>query len=246
MAIMFSKMVKSVSRNRENEIYADLHIHSKASDGEYTPSQIAGMLNSFGIMVGALSDHDTFAGYSEFASRFNGIAVPGVELSVSCCNTGIHLLGYGFDPTNRDFIKKLEYYQKIRGRRIEKMCLKLQKLGFQVSIEDVRELSEDGATLGRPHIARALLAKKYIRNFNEAFVKLIGDDGPAYVHKEKMTIEEGITAIRNAGGIAVIAHPGLYRQNEITFDDLINQNVDGYEAFHPQHTGQYPDSIIQE
>lgn len=244
MAIMFSNMLKkNASAQAESGIYADLHIHSTASDGAYSPADIAAMLNKRNIMVAALTDHDTFSGYKEFAAHFNGTAVPGVELSVSCCSDGIHLLAYGFDPEYKPFVDKLKYFDAIRESRIAKMCKKLQDMGIQVSLEDVKELCDEDTTLGRPHVARVLLAKGYIKTFNEAFYKYIGDNKPAYVEKERMTIEEGISIIHEAGGIAVIAHPGLY-QPEIKFEELEVFPVDGYEVYHPNHTHRVGDYIL--
>ncbi|MDZ7821891.1 MAG: hypothetical protein U5N26_08805 [Candidatus Marinimicrobia bacterium] len=108
---------------------ADLHIHSTASDGEYSPAEIAGMLEKRHISVAALADHDSFSGFYAFREAFRGFAVPGVELSVNYEGIGFHLLAYGFDPGHRAFTERLEHFQQVRLERIEKMCRRLNGAG---------------------------------------------------------------------------------------------------------------------
>ncbi len=244
MTITFSKMTAEVPDSQPaQEIIADLHIHSTASDGEYSPTDIAKMLQKNKIKVGALADHDTFSGFKEFKKTFNGIALPGVELSVDYKNVGLHLLAYGFDPENETFIKRLEYFQKIRYRRIEGMCDKLCELGKPLSIEEVKKNYPKDTTLGRPHIARAMIAKGYIKSFNEAFNKYIGDGKPAYVPKARLEFEEAMELIKKAGGISILAHPGLFLK-ELSFDIMKMIPVNGFEAYHPNHSASFSRILI--
>ena len=138
MTINFSKMTMTPPEPQSDmAIIADLHIHSTASDGEYSPTQIANMLHKNKIEVAALADHDTFNGFSEFKKAFNGITVPGVELSVEYNKVGLHLLAYGFDPHHKAFMERLEHFQTIRYHRIEMMCERLSELGKPLTIDEV-------------------------------------------------------------------------------------------------------------
>ncbi len=241
MTITMSKMTKNTKPLPA--IVADLHIHSTASDGEYTPAEIAAVLESRHISVAALADHDSFSGFREFKKAYRGTAIPAVELSVSCNNIGFHLLSYGFDPENRKLIERLKHFQQVRKERIQKMCERLADMGLPVSMDDIRKNCPPGTTLGRPHIARAMLAAGYIKSFNMAFHKYIGDGKDAYIPKARMDFEEARELIRISGGISILAHPGLYHK-EIALEKLLQLPVDGFEAYHPNHSPGYTRSII--
>lgn len=244
MTITFSKMTTKIpSPRKDPAIIADLHIHSTASDGEYSPITIADMLNKNKICAGALADHDTFSGFKEFKDKFNGTAVPGVELSVQYKDVGLHLLAYGFDPDNRTFIQRLEHFQKVRYQRIESMCDRLSELGKPLTIDEVKKNYPDDTTLGRPHIARALIAKGYIKSFNEAFNKYIGDGKPAYVPKARLDFDEALDLIKTSGGISILAHPGLFLDH-MSFDVMKMLPVNGFEAYHPHHSASFSRILI--
>lgn len=244
MTITFSKMtVKTPEEPSNVSIIADLHIHSTASDGEYSPLQIANMLNKEKIIAAALADHDTFNGFNEFKTAFNGIAIPGVELSVNYKDVGLHLLAYGFDPEYQPFIDRLEHFQKIRHERIELTCKRLTALGKPISIDEVKQNYPSDTTLGRPHIARAMLAKGYIKSFNEAFNKYIGDGKAAYVPKARLDFEEAMELIKAAGGISILAHPGLFLK-ELSFDVMKMIPVNGFEAYHPNHSSSFSRILV--
>ncbi|MBW6458747.1 MAG: PHP domain-containing protein, partial [FCB group bacterium] len=216
-------------------IVADLHIHSTASDGEYSPSDIASMLSRNGIRFAALADHDSIGGFREFEKAFNAATLTGVELSVEHSKTGLHLLAYGFDPGHGGLNAILEHFQQVRYERIQKMCGRLAELGMPIRLEDVQKHDSCGSTLGRPHIARALMSAGYVRSFNAAFLKYIGDGKPAYIPKPRLPFEEARQIIRDAGGISILAHPGLYL-GEIPFETLMKLPVDGFEVYHPNHS----------
>lgn len=244
MTITLSKMTTPVPDLKvKTAIIADMHIHSTASDGEYSPTQIANMLHKNKIEVAALADHDSFSGFTEFKKAFKGIAIPGVELSVDYKKTGLHLLAYCFDPQHKAFSERLEYFQKIRYQRIELMCERLRELGMPLTIEEVRKNYPEDTTLGRPHIARAMIAKGYIRSFNQAFIKYIGDGKPAYVPKARLDFNEAIELIKESGGISILAHPGLFLP-EISFDVMKMIPVDGFEAYHPNHSSSFSRILI--
>ncbi len=244
MTINFSKMTTTPPVSQSNlAIIADMHIHSTASDGEYSPGDIANMLHKKKIKVAALADHDTFSGFTEFKNAFDGIAVPGVELSVDYNKVGLHLLAYGFDPLHQAFRERLEYFQKVRYHRVEMMCERLTELGKPLTIDEVKNNYPDDTTLGRPHIARAMIAKGYIRSFNQAFEKYIGDGKPAYVGKARLDFEEALELIKASGGISILAHPGLFLP-EISFDVMKMLPVNGFEAYHPNHSSSLSRVLI--
>ncbi|MEA2078206.1 MAG: PHP domain-containing protein [Candidatus Marinimicrobia bacterium] len=244
MTITLSKMTPTTPDPKTYpSIVADMHIHSTASDGEYSPTQIAEMLHKNKIEAGALADHDSFAGFNEFKETFKGVAIPGVELSVQYNDVGLHLLSYGFDPEYKPFIERLEYFQKIRYQRIESMCDRLSELGKPLTIEEVKKNYSSNTTLGRPHIARALIAKGYIKSFNEAFHKYIGDGKPAYVPKARLDFEEALELIKASGGISILAHPGLFLK-ELSFDVMKMIPVNGFEAYHPHHSSSFSRILV--
>ncbi len=244
MTITLSNMtVDKPDSYNDTSIVADLHIHSTASDGEYSPAQIADMLHKNKIGIAALADHDTFGGFIEFKKSYKGIAIPGVELSVQYKEIGLHLLAYGFDPENETFIKRLKHFQKVRSQRIEAMCERLTKLGSPLTIEEVKKNYPSDTTLGRPHIARALIAKGFIKSFNEAFNKYIGDGKSAYVPKARLDFYEALELIEHSGGISILAHPGLFLNN-ISFDVMKMLPVDGFEAYHPHHSKSFSRILI--
>jgi len=244
MTITFLKMTTDIPETVPKQgIIADLHIHSTASDGEYSPEQIAGILDKLNIKVAALTDHDTFRGFQNFKKSFNGIAVPGVELSVTYRNVGLHLLAYGFNPEHKAFTERLTYFQDVRFERIEKICERLCELGLTLTIEEVIENYPQDTAFGRPHIARAMMARGYIKTFNEAFRKYIGNGKPAYVAKARLTFEEATELIKDAGGISILAHPGLFLK-ELSFDVIKMLAVNGFEAYHPNHTPSFSRIII--
>ncbi len=236
MAIYFSK-IQGKSKKTQGLI-ADLHIHSTASDGEYRPAQIAKLLEKRGIRVAALADHDSIAGFDEFRSAFNGCSVPGIELSVQYGEHSFHLLAYGFDPENRELKDQLLEFQKLRHERILKTFERLNELGIPLAIpEEYRHFNEN-LTLGRPHIARALLAAGHIRDFNEAFTRYVGEGKIAYLPKIRMKFEDTMGLIRRAGGISILAHPGQY-QPALPFETLVSIPVHGLEIYHPHHSLSY-------
>jgi predicted metal-dependent phosphoesterase TrpH len=244
MTITFSKMTtETPDPKNDAAIIADLHIHSTASDGEYSPEKIADMLNKNKIRAAALADHDTFSGFKKFRDTFQGIAVPGVELSVQYKDVGLHLLAYGFDPDNETFTKRLEHFQTVRYQRIEAMCERLTELGKPLSIKEVKKNYPDDTTLGRPHIARALIAKGFIKSFNDAFNKFIGDGKPAYVPKARLDFEEALDLIKLSGGISILAHPGLFL-NDMSFDVMKMLPVNGFEAYHPHHSRSFSRILV--
>ncbi len=187
----------------------DLHLHSTASDGLLTPSEVVRSALEAGLVAIALTDHDTVAGVEEAqrAAQGTGLEViPGVEINSEGEWGDLHFLGYYVDPHDRFLRERLEAMREARLGRARKMVRKLAQMGMPLDWEEVRALA-GGESVGRPHIARALLQRGYIASTQEAFDRYIGNDGPAYVPRLRLTPPEVIEAIHRAGGVAVLAHP---------------------------------------
>ncbi len=218
---------------------ADMHIHTTESDGLLTPSEVVNWANKKKIKVISITDHDTINGISiakkESKLIDNLIVIPGIEFSCHIGNEEIHILGYFIDY-NSENLKKV--CKKIKGSRFDrskKIIKKLQHMGINISVEDVKkEIKSD--YIGRPHIARVLKKKGYINTVEEAFDKYIGNTAPAYVRRYKLTIEEAVGLIKDAGGISVLAHPGLINNNYIDISKIFEQyDIDGIEVYHSKH-----------
>lgn len=222
-------------------VKADLHLHTKASDGELSPEGLVSMARESGLEAIALTDHDTIAGAlsAEGLALEHGIRViPGVEVSIDYDPGTFHVLGY-FPTCPRGFEKVLERLQHARVARLPRMLEKLRALGMDLSESDVRDISQ-GGQVGRPHVAKALMRKGYVRDFEEAFARYLGKGRPAYVEKDRMHSAEAIGAIRDAGGMPVLAHPftlGLGKGELSAFvRGLRQEGLEGMEIFYPDHT----------
>ncbi len=217
----------------------DLHMHSQASDGDYPPAELMKLSKAEGRVAVALTDHDTMEGIPEAraAARELGMRfVHGVELSVSYGKRDIHLLGYfkGFNPES-GFNSYLKNRLEMRARRLKKIVEKLTALGIRVKPEEI--LAEAGeAPVGRPHIARVLMKKGHVGSTQEAFDRYLHNDGPAYVRYEKLAVAEAIVLVHDAGGLAVLAHPGIYNLASADISPLVEAGLDGLEARHSEHT----------
>ena len=219
----------------------DLHIHSSASDGKYSPAEIVRKAAGAGLKVIALSDHDTVDGIAaalEAAAEFPGLKfIPGVEISTDVPSGEVHMLGYFIDYTNEELLRKLENMRSSRQKRAQEMIGKLGELGMPVDWERVREIAGTGS-VGRPHIARAMLEKGYISTLKEAFNKYIAWGGPAYVKREKLTPSEAIGLILRAGGLPVLAHPFTVNDHEKLVAELTADGLAGIEAYYGEYNSE--------
>ncbi|MEE8204522.1 MAG: PHP domain-containing protein [Dehalococcoidales bacterium] len=217
----------------------DLHIHSSVSDGVYTPTEVVGKAAGAGMTVIALADHDNVDGIAEAleaAEKTPGLKViPGVEISTDVPDGEVHVLGYFIDHTHPELLSALATMRDSRQTRARKMIDKLAGLGFPVDWQRVQDLAGDG-TIGRPHIAQALLEKGYISTFQEAFTRFLAWGGPAYVGRDKMTPQEAIILIRRAGGLAVLAHPFTSNNTESLVAGLKEGGLAGLEAYYKNYT----------
>lgn len=188
----------------------DFHLHSTHSDGRKTPAELARMAHAAGLRYLALTDHDTVAGMDEMRAALAAhpeiTLIPGVELSIEVGGAEVHMLGYWFDERDPAFLTQLARFRDGRLGRGEEMVRLLNRMGMTITWERVLEIAGD-ASVGRPHVALALMERGYVANTNEAFNKYLKNGGPAYVAREKLTAEDAIAMLHAAGGIAVIAHP---------------------------------------
>ncbi|MDD9303573.1 MAG: ribonuclease III [Desulfobacter sp.] len=228
----------------------DLHIHSTASDGSLTPLQILDLARETGVRAIALTDHDSIAGVKEIAHLVPSYPlefITGVE--ISCTPPlefkflgSVHMLGYGFSVYDRRLNQVLNQAVKSREQRNPKIIEKLNEIGFDITLAEVEKRFGARQT-GRPHIAELLVEKGYVNSFKQAFDLYMGKDKPAYVDKFKISCKEAIGLILDAGGIPVLAHPGLLefqvsRGLEPFVDMLAAQGLQGIEVFYTDHDAQ--------
>jgi predicted metal-dependent phosphoesterase TrpH len=191
------------------------------------------------VSVISLTDHDCVDGVGEAvaAGRAKNVTVvAGVELSCEFKGRDLHILGYGVDPSDTAFREMLAKFREARHKRGIKIIEKLNALGMSIEPAEVLAKCGEGGALGRPHIAAVLLEKGHVSTNAEAFDKYIADGGPAYVAKYKMTPKEAIDHIHAAGGLAFVAHPGIFLENTDELLELLTEGFDGVEVYHPTHS----------
>ncbi|TLS49931.1 PHP domain-containing protein [Paenibacillus antri] len=222
----------------------DLHTHTTASDGMLTPAESVALAAAQGLAGVAVTDHDTVAGAAEAAAagRERGVdVVVGVEISAQGDGGDVHVLGLWVDPADAAFAARLASNRDVRRGRNEAMMEALRRHGFDVTLAEAEKLaasrrSSGDATVARPHIAELLVRKGYVADVKEAFDVWIGEGGKAYVTAERVAPETAAAWIRDAGGVVVLAHPGLYRDAEALIDRLVRIGaLDGIEAAHADH-----------
>ncbi|CAG0982118.1 phosphoribosyl 1,2-cyclic phosphate 1,2-diphosphodiesterase [Anaerolineae bacterium] len=215
----------------------DLHTHSSASDGELTPDALVQFALERGMATIALTDHDTIAGLDAAIAAAQGTTlevIPGVELSADVDKAEAHVLGYFVDWHDAHFLAMLEKFREGRYGRAEKMVKKLTALGAPISFARVKEIAGDAA-LGRPHVAQALLEAGHIATIVEAFDKYIGRNGPAYVERFRLTPEDAVALILQAGGVPVLAHP---REVSYWVQPLVKAGLLGLEVYYGMYDDQ--------
>jgi predicted metal-dependent phosphoesterase TrpH len=218
-------------------VTADLHLHTNFSDGTFTPEELAAHAKRHDLRAIALTDHDTMEGCARTAAacKDSGIQfIPATELTAEQDGIELHLLGYYLDSENDTLKGQLAKFQEVRQNRIVEITERLRGLGVQLEAESVFRLANCRAP-GRPHVARAMVKEGYVGSLDEAFERFLKKGKPAWAPKFKMSALEAIELIHQAGGVAVLAHPGLSRADE-TIDALIRSGLDGLECFHTKHS----------
>lgn len=215
---------------------ADLHIHTSFSDGTHTPEEIVEQAQKAGLKTIAITDHDVIDGIALAIKKGEeaGVEViPGIEFTTEAFDTEIHILGYFIDYRSPKLIEAITKIQKGRIDRIYKICEKLKGLGVNLEPKKILKLAGNKAP-GRPHVARALVAQGYVKNFREAFGKYIDFHGPAYVSHYKLSPEEAVKLVTAARGVAVYAHPAVSNCDKI-IPDLMVVGLAGIEVYYTGH-----------
>ena len=223
----------------------DLHVHTTASDGRLTPAETVALALERGLRVIAITDHDSTGGVDAAVGAAKGSALevlPGVEINTDTPQGEVHMLGYLLDHGDARLQERLTDRRRARFERGHGIVMKLNALGLELSWERVQEIAgaDEGGAVGRPHVARALEERGYVKSTQEAFERYIGRGGPAYVEYEKLTPEEAIDMIRAAGGLAVLAHPSTIQGLDTYLERLIAAGLQGLECYY----GHYPDETV--
>ncbi|WP_219837740.1 PHP domain-containing protein [Paenibacillus sp. R14(2021)] len=221
---------------------ADLHTHTTASDGLQRPADNVAMAKLRGLAAIAITDHDTVDGIKEAmeaGERLGITVVPGVEISTVADGIDIHILGYYINWENAAWREKLKQLLTLRDQRNDMIIHKLNALGMAITKEEVIEEAarqgKESGSIGRPHIAAVLLAKAYVGSMQEAFDRYLGQDGLAYANPPRLHPFEALEWIREAGGTSVIAHPGIYHNDELV-RTIIERGAQGIEVHHSDHS----------
>lgn len=228
----------------------DLHTHSSISDGTDTPTGLVAQAYGCGLDVIALTDHDTTDGFAEAmdAGRIFGVhVVPGLEISASYDGVVVHLLGYGIDRETGELGDELARIRRSRANRIPIIVGKLREAGIDISVEDVAS-DKAASSLGRPHIADALIARGIVASRDEAFTRLLNPGCPGYAPKAAIDLFRAVDLVHQAGGVAVLAHPAIRSAAKIVDGNLLKALVDqvgldGIEVDYPLHSQSDRDAL---
>ena len=218
-------------------MFADLHLHTIFSDGTYTPEELAGRARQLGLAAIAVTDHDTVEGCDRMSAACQPAGlefIPATELTAEFDDNELHLLGYFVDTQNPRLLAEMAKFQKVRQNRIREMVARLNAHNIPLQADAVFAIANCRSP-GRPHVGRALVMGGFCANLDEAFERFLKKNRPAWVPKFKISAHDAIALIHQAGGLAVMAHPGLNRTDKI-IPDLVSAGLDGLECFHTKHT----------
>ncbi|MCG2589171.1 PHP domain-containing protein [Rhodohalobacter sulfatireducens] len=216
---------------------ADLHTHTNASDGDLSPEELIEKVSKKNLEVIAITDHDTINGYldaKKFADEKEIELITGVEISTVWNEREIHVLAYGFDEENTNFLSLIANQKQARRKRMKAIVDVLKKEGIDIDYAEVRAESHPG-NIGRPHAASVLINKGYVASVSEAFIRYLSNDKIKQIKTEYAVLEDVLSVVHEAGGILSIAHPGpMYSKNEMI--NLLKHPFDGIECIHPSHS----------
>ena len=218
----------------------DLHTHSTFSDGTFTPLQLVKYAEEKGLKAFAITDHDTTEGIKEAKSiETNVEVISGVEISTRYDKKEIHIVGLYVNENDADLNKQLKYYREKRVTRNFEILEKLNSLGVDITIDDVKE-SCTGDVISRAHIAKALVSKGFVGSYTEAFDRYLGDNKCAYVPRETLNYEESMELITKAGGVPVLAHPLLYKMSDTNLENMMvklrQKGLKAVEVYYSTHS----------
>lgn len=222
---------------------ADMHVHTTASDGILSPIEVVRLAKKKNVDTIAITDHDTVNGVEEAISeglKENINVVPGVEFSCKYLDEEVHIVGLFIDYKNELILEKFKHLSESRTKRGKIIVEKLRENGIQIDYNEV--LNEANCdSIGKPHIARILINKGYAQNMDDAFKKYLSKNKPGDIPREKVSIEESISLIHNANGIAILAHPGLIKEEYLK--DILKYDLDGLEVIHSIHSEEVIDKL---
>jgi len=226
----------------------DMHAHTTASDGQLTPSELVRLAASAGISGVAITDHDTTAGVEEAMQegKLAGIHIlPGIEISTVADGQDIHVLGYYTNNADPQWQQRIGELRETRVNRNHILLQKLNALGLELTLDEVfAAAAHTTVSIGRPHFAEVLIQKGYVSNKQEAFDKYLGEHGAAFVQPLRIHPVEAFQWIRDAGGVCVLAHPGIYN-NDSLVERLLDARPDGIEVYHSDHTKEQSIRYLQ-
>lgn len=226
----------------------DLHTHSTFSDGTFTPSQLVKYAEEKGLKAFALTDHDTTEGIKEAKSiETNVEVISGVEISTRYDKKEIHIVGLYVNENDADLNKQLKYYREKRVTRNFEILEKLNSLGVNITIDDVKE-SCTGDVISRAHIAKVLVSKGFVGSYTEAFDRYLGDNKCAYVPRETLNYEESMELITKAGGVPVLAHPLLYKMSDTNLENMMvklrQKGLKAVEVYYSTHSNSDTQHVV--
>jgi predicted metal-dependent phosphoesterase TrpH len=217
--------------------FADLHLHTNFSDGTFTPEELVLHAQKAGLACIAVTDHDSVAACARAAAACASVKmefISGAELTAEHDDTELHVLAYFVDTQNKKLLAEIAKFQAVRQNRIYEMVASINELGMSLKAESVFELANCQSP-GRPHVARAMVKAGLVKTLDEAFERFLKKGRPAWVPKSKVSALEAVNLVHQAGGLAVMAHPGLNRTDDI-IPALVAAGLDGIECFHTKHS----------
>jgi predicted metal-dependent phosphoesterase TrpH len=227
-------MARARGVRKQKQIRADLHIHTTHSDGALTPEEVVKEAAAAGLNTISITDHDTLQGVAEaqrFGKRYGVEVISGIELSAHQDAREFHIVGLYVDITNTGLLEKLTVIQRSRRKRIREIAERLADVGVKLTAQEVLEIAGEGSPT-RSHVAQALVDSGRANDLNDAFHRYIGDTAPGFVAKRFMTVEQAVAEIRRAGGVSILAHPGL-SSSDLYIPLFAQMGLNGLEAFYP-------------
>ncbi len=214
----------------------DFHSHTLESDGTLSPAELAAAMQKRGVGIFSVTDHDSLGAYDKFDGAVGAATVvTGIELNTTYRGQEVHVLGYGFPIDAAEIETAIAANRGERAVRAEQMVAQLRRAGYDIAMDDVRaECGHATSSIGRPHVARALIRKGLIADIDSAFRTLLGAGKPGYVPSTYMGPHQAVELIARSGGVAVLAHPGRLK-NEAIVDELVAAGLAGIETFYPTH-----------
>jgi predicted metal-dependent phosphoesterase TrpH len=215
-------------------VLVDFHCHTCESDGTLAPDQLCGFMNERGVRIFSITDHDSIKAYGQFETPAHMRAVSGIEINTSFDENEVHILGYRLPLEESPLTGVLEANRKARRTRVGRIVERLREAGYDIALEHVHAEAHEGASLGRPHVGKALIRRGIAPDIETAFRSFLRRGTPGYVPSTHITPEQAIEVILASGGVPVLAHPGRLKDYSIV-ERLVEHGLQGLEVFYPTH-----------